>query len=88
MTSQHVVQNLSEAAMARMVPKVEWAPLVSLASPRQSDQSCAMPCAGEASTEAEYQARREAVIVSCHTVCRQAWQQLSNILTPSLLQDA
>ena len=70
--AQHVVQNLSEAAVARMVATVAWAPLVGMASPRHADQSCAMPCAGEASTEAEYQARREAVIVSYRTVCHQA----------------
>lgn len=72
MMLQFVVQNLSEAAVARMVPTVAWAPLVSLALPCHSDQGCAMPCAGEASTEAEYQARREAVIVSCYAVCQQA----------------
>lgn len=68
-TLQYMLQNLSEAAMARMVPTVAWAPLVSLAPACLPDQSCALPCAGEASTEAEYQARREAVIVSCYTLC-------------------
>ncbi|KAL3137975.1 hypothetical protein ABBQ38_005218 [Trebouxia sp. C0009 RCD-2024] len=57
----HLNQNLSEADVARMVPTVAWGPLVSLVPPALPDQSSAVPCAGEASTEADYQARREAV---------------------------
>ena len=44
-----------------MQATTQWGPLLTLVVPRQRDQVVA--CAGEESTEAEYQARREAVNV-------------------------
>ena len=57
-----VLQSLSQAAVARMAPTIQWAPLVNLVVSHLPDQ--VVPCAGEESTEAKYQARREAVSVS------------------------
>ena len=52
---------VSEAALASMQATVRWGALVTLVVPQQPDQVVAG--AGEESTEAEYQARREAVNV-------------------------
>ena len=62
-----LVQSLSQAAVARMAPTIQWTPLVNLVVSHLPDQ--VVPCAGEESTEAGYQARREAVNVSCPLLC-------------------
>lgn len=78
-----LVQAVSEAALSRMQAVVAWGPLVALVVPRQPDQVLAG--AGEDSTEAQHQARREAVNVSAvciHTpLCRHA---LLHAMTSSL----
>ena len=55
-------QATTEAALARMKAGVAWAPLVTLLVQHVPDQVVA--CAGEESTEAAYQARRQSVNVS------------------------
>jgi len=55
-------QATTEAALARMKATVAWAPLVTLLVQHVPDQVVA--CAGEESTEAAYQARRQSVNVS------------------------
>ncbi|KAL0034616.1 hypothetical protein WJX79_010733 [Trebouxia sp. C0005] len=54
-----LTQATTEAALARMKATVAWAPLVTLLVPHVPDQVVA--CAGEESTEAAYQARRQSV---------------------------
>ena len=71
MSGKGSVQGASEAALARIKATVAWAPLVPMLVQRAPDQVVA--CAGEESTEAEYQARRQSVNVSSvnilHVAC-------------------
>jgi len=56
------LQGVPDTALARMKATVGWAPLVTLLVTHVPEQVVA--CAGEESTEAEYQARRQSVNVS------------------------
>ncbi len=67
-------QATTEAALARMKATVAWAPLVTLLVQHVPDQVVA--CAGEESTEAAYQARRQSVNVSSQQLPLQLMQLL------------
>ena len=80
------IQVPSEAALSKMQATSQWGPLLTLVVPRQPDQVVA--CAGEGSTEAEYQARREAVNVRTRHSVHQALHLMLTQVADNLVKRA